>query len=84
VLENYGIDAHRARLEKIMATVVPSETNQNGPNGTMKTCQSITSRTQDQYQPLITDDNMGEEWQRFSIRTFARGMISIVRNLWGH
>ena len=90
MLENYRIDGHlvfdlsnpihRARLEEIMATVDSSASNQNGPKATMETCQSIKSRTQDA--PLITDDNMGEEWHRFSIRTFPRGIISIFRNLW--
>jgi spermidine synthase len=89
-LENYRIDGHpvfdlsnpihRARLEEIMATVDSSASNQNGPKATMESCQSIKSRQQDA--PLITDDNMGEEWQRFSIRTFQRGIISIFRDLW--
>jgi len=92
VLENYSIDSHpvfdlsnpihRARLEEIIATVDSFETNQNRSKVTMESCQSIMSRTQGQ--PLITDDNMGEEWQRFSIRTFPRGIISLFRNLWGH
>jgi hypothetical protein len=47
-----------------MATVDSSASNQNGPKATMETCQSIKSRTQDA--PLITDDNMGEEWQRLA------------------
>jgi predicted membrane-bound spermidine synthase len=90
VLENYSIDGHpvfdlsnpihRARLEEIVATLDLSETNQNGWK--METCQSIMSRTQGQ--PLITDDNMGEEWRRFSIRALPRGIISIFRNLWSH
>jgi spermidine synthase len=90
MLERYSIDdrpvfdrsnpIHRARLDEIMATVDPSTLDQNGPKGTMETCQSIKSRTQDLQ--LITDDNMGEEWQRFSIRTFARGIVSMFRNLW--
>jgi spermidine synthase len=72
VLEIYSIDGHpvfdlsnsihRARLEEIMATVDPSALDQSGVNGEMETCLSIESRTQDQ--PLITDDNMGEEWQK--------------------
>jgi spermidine synthase len=76
VLENYSIDghrvfdlsnpSHRARLEEIMATVDPSTLDQDGPYGAMETCRSIESRTD--YLPPITDDNMGEEWQRFSIR----------------
>ena len=92
MLENYSIDGHpvfdlsnpihRARLEEIMATVDSSATDQNGPKGTMETCQSIKSRTQDV--PLITDDNMGEEWQQFSVRTFPRGIVSMFRNLWKH
>ena len=90
MLANYSIDGHpvfdlsnpvhRARLEEIMAALNSSASDQNGPKGTMETCQSIKSRTQDT--PIITDDNMGEEWQRFSIRTFPRGIISIFRNLW--
>jgi spermidine synthase len=90
MLANYSIDGHpvfdlsnpvhRARLEEIMAALDSSASDQNGPKGTMETCQSIKSRTQDT--PIITDDNMGEEWQRFSIRTFPRGIISIFRNLW--
>jgi spermidine synthase len=90
VLENYSIDGHpafdlsnpthRTRLAKIMATVDSSATDLNGPNGTMETCQSIKSRTQDA--PLITDDNMGEEWQRFSIRVFPRVIVSMFRNVW--
>ena len=92
MLERYSIDGHpvfdrsnpihRARLEEIMATVDPSAPSQNGPKGTLETCQNIKSRTQDLQ--LITDDNMGEEWQPFSIRTFARGVLSIFRNLWKH
>jgi spermidine synthase len=92
VLENYSIDGHRvldltnlihrARLEEIIAAVDPYASVQNGPEGMTETCESIMSRTQDL--PLITDDNMGEEWQRFSIRTFPRGIISIFSNLWYH
>jgi spermidine synthase len=92
VLENYSIDGnpvfdlsnpiHRARLDEVMATVDLSARDQNGPEGTMETCQSIMFRTQGQ--PLITDDNMGEEWQRFSIRALPRGIISTFRNLWEH
>ena len=67
-------------MEEIMATVDPSALDQNGLRGTMETCQSIKSRTQDLR--LITDDNMGEEWQRISIRTFAHGIVSMFRNLW--
>jgi hypothetical protein len=52
---------HRARLEDIMATVDPSALAQSDSKGTMETCQSVESRTQDQA--LITDDNMGEEWR---------------------
>jgi hypothetical protein len=72
VLENYSIDGHpvfdpsnpihRARLDEIMAVLDPLALDQNGSNGTMETCISIKSRTQDL--PLITDDNMGEEWGR--------------------
>jgi spermidine synthase len=75
VLENYSIDGqpafdqsnqrHRARLEEIMATVVPSALDRAG-QGTVESCQSIKSRTQGLR--LVTDDNMGEEWQRISIR----------------
>jgi predicted membrane-bound spermidine synthase len=84
VLENYSINGHpvfdlsnpihRARLEEIIARVDSFEMSK----GMMETCQSIRSRTQDL--PLITDDNMGEEWQRFSIRTFPRGIISLFRD----
>jgi predicted membrane-bound spermidine synthase len=90
VLENYSIDGHRvfdlsnprhrARLAEIMAMVDPSGTD--GSEATLETCQSIKSRTQDLL--LITDDNMGEEWQRFSIRTIPRGIISMFHNLWNH
>jgi hypothetical protein len=92
MLENYSIDGHpvfdrsnpthQARLEEIMAKLDSSAPDQNGPKGTMETCQSIKSRTQDL--PLIADDNMGEEWQRFSVRTFPRGIVSMFRNLWKH
>jgi spermidine synthase len=71
VLEIYSIDGHpvfdlsnpihRARLEEVMDTVDPSALAQNDRIGTMESCLSIESRTQDQ--PLITDDNMGEEWR---------------------
>jgi spermidine synthase len=94
MLETYSIDGHRvfdlsnplhrARLEQIIATIDPSGPDQNGPIGTMETCQSIKSRTQDLR--LITDDNMGEEWQQISIKTFAQtfthGVRLMVRNLW--
>jgi spermidine synthase len=84
MLDHYSIDGyrvfnrsnpiHRARLEQIMATVDPSAR-------TMETCQSIKSRTQDLR--LVTDDNMGEEWQQILfIKTFVHGVRSIVRNLW--
>jgi predicted membrane-bound spermidine synthase len=89
MLEHYSIDGdpvfdrsnpiHRARLEEIMATLDPSALDQNGQTGTMETCQSIKSRTQDL--PFITDDNMGEEWQQISARTFAHGIVSMLRNL---
>jgi predicted membrane-bound spermidine synthase len=83
VLKNYSIDGHRvldltnpihrARLEEIIAAVDPHASVQNGPEGMMETCESIMSRTRDL--PLITDDNMGEEWQRF-------GIISIFSHVW--
>jgi hypothetical protein len=92
ILENYRIDGHqvfdlsnpihRVRLEELVAMLDVSESDQKGPKGTLETCESIKSRTQEL--PLITDDNMGEEWQRFSIRTFPRGLISIFRDLWHH
>ena len=72
----------RARLEEIMAKVNFSALNQNGPEGAMETCQSIESRTQGMR--LVTDDNMGNEWQQFSIRTFVHGIASMFRNLWKH
>src|SRR5262249_47001523 len=80
-LENYTIDGHpifdrsnpthRARLEEIVRTFSFSA-DQNGPQAPMETCQSIVSRTRDL--PLITDDNMGEEWAQISIQTFAHGI----------
>jgi spermidine synthase len=92
ILEQYLIDGHpvldqsnpihRARLEEIMATLDPSALDQNGQKGTLETCQSINSRTQGQR--LITDDNMGEEWQQISIRSFAHTIISMSRKLWRH
>ena len=88
-LEYYSIDGHlvfdpsnpihRARLEEIMAKLDPSASDRDGPNGTIETCESIKFRTQNL--PLITDDNMGEEWQLFAIRTLPRRIISIFRNL---
>ena len=33
---------------------------------------------------LVTDDNMGNEWQQISIRTFVHGTFSMLRNLWRH
>ena len=92
VLENYSIDGHpvfdrsnpkhRARLDEILATVDPSALDQNGSRGTMETCQSIKSQTQDLV--IITDDNMGEEWQKIPVGTFAHRIGSIFRNLWKH
>jgi hypothetical protein len=89
VLDHYRIDGHpvfdrsnpdhQARLKEIIATVDPSTLDQNGSLGTMETCHSIKSRTRDLQ--LITDDNMGEEWQQISIRRFAHMMASMLRNL---
>jgi spermidine synthase len=90
VLQNYSIDGHplfdlsnpihRARLGEITATLDPlSLDDLDGSNETMESCLSIKSRTRDL--PLITDDNMGEEWKRFSVRAFPRGIISILRGL---
>jgi predicted membrane-bound spermidine synthase len=86
ILESYTIDGHpafdlsnpihRARLDKIMAALDPSLLNQDGWKGTMESCISIESHTQGL--PLITDDNMGEEWQPFSIKAFIpRRIISM-------
>jgi spermidine synthase len=90
MLEKYSINGHpvfdlsnpvhTARVEQILATLDSSAPDKDGPKEAMETCQSIKSRTQGLS--LITDDNMGEEWQRFSIKTFPRGIISIFRNLW--
>ena len=89
LLENYSIDGypvfdrsnpmHRARLKEIMAALDPTAPDENG-QGTMETCRSIKSRTQDLR--LITDDNMGEEWQQVSIARIAHGLISMLRNPW--
>jgi predicted membrane-bound spermidine synthase len=92
MLDHYSINGHpvfdrsnpihRARLDKIIATLDPSALDQNGSRGTMETCQSIKSRTQGLR--LITDDNMGEEWQQISVRTFVHRIVSIFRSLWKH
>ena len=63
-----------------MATVDFSALDKNGR--TMESCQSIKSRTQELQ--LVTDDNMGNEWQQISIRAFVYGAFSMFRNLWKH
>lgn len=72
VLADYRIDGrplfdltkphHRERLAEIMAQVSLASPAASEATSSMETCEALLGRTQDLAS--ITDDNMGEEWQR--------------------
>jgi spermidine synthase len=81
-LFNLSVAKHRARLEEIMLSVDPSPPLQRGPNSAMEDCKSIESRTANMS--IITDDNMGEEWDQATLPSFIEGFRHLVRRLAGY
>ena len=50
----------RDRLEQIVNSLAPPPTGEAHPDAMMEDCGGVLARTAGQ--PLVTDDNMGEEW----------------------
>jgi spermidine synthase len=77
LLFNLSVAKHRARLEEIMLSVDPSAPLQRGPNSAMEDCRSIESRTANMS--IITDDNMGQEWDQATLPSFFEAFKHLVR-----
>src|SRR5262249_1213069 len=75
-LFNLSVAKHQARLEEIMLSVDPSAPL-TGPNSAMEDCKSIESRTANMS--IITDDNMGEEWDQATLPSFIEAFKHLIR-----
>jgi spermidine synthase len=79
LLFDLSLAKDRARLDEMMEWLDPSAQRQPARTAIMEDCQNIEARTESMS--IITDDNMGEEWDQVTLSSLIGALHRLLTRL---